>query len=653
VVHALPAPAVAGAKVELVFTVLGDERPAAADALVRAVGDTAFTRVAAEERRGVYRAAVPERLVAPPGFEYFLLVRTLSGEEITSPARNPTESPHRVPVLSAGATARIVILSPEKGEIVPDSSLFSISVLFDPPLAPGDSAFLYLDGTLITEGVERTEDYLYFRPERAPARGAHEARAAVRTASGERGERSWTFFFEEGPRGARLLAFSGRVEAGWASVSNAGIEGDPYLLFEKTSSLAYDGYASGSWGEHAFFLSSSREPIYDDEIRAAGRLTSESFVLEVGDVYPSFSEMTVSWLSGKGALATVRRGAIENSCFFLRSLPSDTADGLGVYSQFLAGEKLSVAGERWDAAFQAAYGWERESSVPETLRVLSPLKNLVLSGSASLRAGKERRLDAEIGWSDTEEDERASGGGWRILATILDSPRRALSLEAHDYRSDFASLASPTVDGGEYGAVLSASARAWTRFRQSFRAEVLRDRNSAQEHDPSARIVLIYGRTDYDRKARGIDWNHYLILRSHEIPYADRPYKNAYGTLGFSARGKTQTISISGTRSETRSSSRTRSWSAGAYWSGEAADGRFSWKLAERYSHSETREDTTGAGIETTTAKPERWSFTAECGVRLAGFEWRAEYERIDENDPPEEERFTQHLLLLVAGRRF
>jgi hypothetical protein len=653
VVHAPPLPAVAGARIELVFTVIGDDRPAAADALVRTAGDTAFTRVAAEERKGVYRAAVPERFVASPGFEYFLLVRTLSGGEITSPARNPAESPHRVPVLSAEATARIVILSPEEGEIVADSSVFAISVLFDPPLASDDSASLYLDGRRVTEGIERTEDYLYFRPERAPARGAHEARAAVRAASGEIGERSWTFFFEEGPEGAALLALSGRIEAGWASVSNAGIEGEPYVLYEKTSSLAFDGYASGSWGERALFLSSSRDPIYDGEIRATGRLHSESFMIEGGDVYPSFSEMTVSWLSGKGALATVRRGAIESSCFFLRSLPSDTAGGLGVYSQFLAGEKVSVAGERWDAALQTAYGWERESSVPETLRFLSPVKNLVVSGSASLRAGKERRLDAEIGWSDTEENERASGGGWRILATILDSPRRGLSLEAHDYRSDFASLASPTVEGGEYGAILSASARAWTRFRQSFRAEVLRDRKSAQELDPSACIVQLYGRTDIDWKAREVDWNHSLILRSHEIPYADRPYKSAYGTLGFSGRGKTQTISISGTRSETRSSSRTRSWSAGAYWSGGAANGRFAWKLGERCSFSETKQDTTGTGVETTIAKPERWSFTAECGVRLAGIEWRAEYERIDENDPPEEERFTQHLFLLVAGRRF
>ena len=42
-----------------------------------------------------------------------------------------------------------------------------------------------------------------------------------------------------------------------------------------------------------------------------------------------------------------------------------------------------------------------------------------------------------------------------------------------------------------------------------------------------------------------------------------------------------------------------------------------------------------------------------KAGVRIGGIDWRAEYERIDEEDPIEAERYTQHLLALIAGRRF
>ncbi|MFH1681398.1 MAG: hypothetical protein ABIH26_12260 [Candidatus Eisenbacteria bacterium] len=653
IVHTPPPPPVAGSKVDLVFTVLGEARPAAADVFFRAAGEEAFVRFAAEEQRGVYRAAVPERLLAPPGFEYFLLVRTESGQEITSPSRSPAESPHRVPILSPEAVARILILSPERDQVVQDPSDLAISVLFDPPLAPDDSASLILDGAPVMEGVERTEDYLFYKPARAPARGPHTATAAVVSASGERGERSWTFYVGEGPRGTRRLGLSGRAEAGWAAVANTGIEGDPYVLYEKTSSLAYDVYASGEWGGKSIFFTSSRDPVYDDEIRSTARLSSETFVIEAGDIYPSFSEMTVSWLTGEGALATVRRGPIENTFFVARSTPSDTTGGIGIYSQFISGERLSLARDPWEVALHAAYGWERESSVPETLRFLPPVKNLVVTGSMGLRIGREQRVDVEAGWSDTEESDTVSAGAYRIVATLLDTPSRGVSIEYHDYRPDFYSLASPTVDGGERGVVLSGSVRLRTFLRQSLKVEVYRDRESAQELDEDSRIVQLYGRSDFDWNAGGFACNNYLLWRSYEIPYASQAYRSAYGTLGFYARGKTHTISVSGTRTDTRSSSRTRGWSGGAYWTRNAPGGRISWKLGERYTFSETKQDTSGTGIESTLAKPERWFFTAECGVELAGVDWRAEYERIDENDPAEKERFTQHLFLVVAGRKF
>ena len=88
-------------------------------------------------------------------------------------------------------------------------------------------------------------------------------------------------------------------------------------------------------------------------------------------------------------------------------------------------------------------------------------------------------------------------------------------------------------------------------------------------------------------------------------------------------------------------------------WTGRAPGKRLSWKLGERYSHSETAEDTTGTGVDVTVSSQTRWTFTAELGIERKGIEWRAEYERITEEDPVEEERYTQHLAALLAARRF
>lgn len=652
-VHTPPPPVTLGERVEIAFTLVGDERAASADLFVRPAGGSSYEKIPAEERKGVFRVSVPARYIAAPGFEYYLIARAESGGEATSPARAPDANPHRVPVSSRGAVERIVIFSPEEGEVIADSGSFSLSVLFDPPLEPGDSAFFTLDGEPAAGRTERTPDYLSVRPSPAPAPGAHEAAAIVVSASGERGERRWSFVLGKGTARTLPFALAGRIEAGWALVENGEVEGDAVPFYDETSSLVYDAYASGAGGGRTFSFSSSRDPIYDDEIRFSGRWTSDRFTLEAGDVYPALSELTVSWLSGKGALAEARLGEIENTLFLVRSLPSDTSGGIGTYSEFVAGEKLSYEKGRWDASLQTSYGWENESSVPESLRLLPAVRNLVVSGGFGFRLDEERRIHVESGRSDTRGDDTTSGNALRVVATLLDKPERSLSVEYHDYRPGFFALASPTVDEGERGFLVDAAVRAGGFFRQSFKAESYSDAESVQDLDDDARSLQLYGRTDFDWKLRGIDWNAYALVRHYEIPFAVDPYRSRYGTIGLLAGRPPHALSLSGTATETRASSRTKGWTANGSWSGSAREGLFSWRVGERYARSETVGDTTGIGESIVLSRAERWSLLLEAAVPAGGLEWRSSYERIDEDDPVEAERFTQHVFLLVAGRRF
>ncbi|MBN1825025.1 MAG: hypothetical protein JW958_02085 [Candidatus Eisenbacteria bacterium] len=654
--HTPPAPPRPGESTVLLFTWNGDGRAITAELRIRAIGDTLFTRLPLEERPGAWRVEVPARYAAPPGFEYAFVVRTEDGSEATSPDRFPAEAPHEIVVRDTGAgeegADRVVVLSPEPEERLPDGGEFLLSVLFDPPLLPPAEAVLYLDGAEIAEGVERTEDYLLYAPELPPAEGGHEATVVLLNEGGGSAERSWRFSIGAEKRAAASrFVFTGKAEAGYAVVNACDVRGDPYLPYDETSSLAFDMYAYGNWRERSFYLAASRDPIYDDEIRASARLSGERLTLEAGDIFPTLTELSVSWLSGEGGLLSWEGERWRSAAFLLRTVEADTTGGFGIYSQYITGGRIARRADRWEAGLNAAYGWERESSVPDTIRFLLPIRNLVYTADIRFRFTERIRLDMEAGWSESEGDDTTGAPAWRAVLAYADRSERTLSLEARDYRSGFSTLGNPTVDGGEYGFLLDGSIRAWGFLRQTARVEIVRDRESSQPIRAGGEILELYGRTDVDVKGAGIAWNFYALLRSYEIPYEENPYRSRYGTAGIYLRRDAHTLSLNFSRSLSRSSAETDGWNGSVYWSGAA--GILSWRVGERWGASETTQDTSGAGTEEILSDEDRWTFTSETTLRAGGLEWRAEYERIDQEDRAEEERLTEHLFALTVGRRF
>lgn len=661
VLHTPPPPSAPGARITITFRVEGDDRPVAADLSIRRGAGEAFQTVEAIERGGIYRADIPVGLVEPPGFEYFISVRTESGIERTSPSRDPRGEPHRIAVSAEQTLDRIVVLTPEPDGVVESADELLISALFDPPIFPPATAILFLDGREISDSVEITEDYLLYQPKESPERGAHELLVVLLDENGSTLERSWTFFFREFSQ-PRRLTLSGKMEAGWASVTSRDVVNDPYLPYDETSSLRFDMYAYGDWSGRALYFSGSRDPIYDDEIRFAGRIAGEHFKLEAGDIYPSFSELSVSWLSGEGALLSLNAGALQNEVFLVRTIHADTTGGFGTYSQFIGGNRTALRAGRFELGANVAYGWERERSVEEEFRFLIPISNLVGSASCGFAVAGEARLDFEGGWSDTEGDDTTTAGAVRTVLTLLDSPDRRLLAEFHNYDSGYYALGSPTVDSGERGFLLDGSLRLGRWLRQSARMEFYRDGDSSQDLEADANILQFYGRTDLDWAAGGVSWNPYLLFRTYEIPYETDQYTSRYGTVGLFARRSEQTLSLNVTRSVTRSTSDTDSWTASGNASGSLFRGKLTWKLGERYSRTSTEGEIeeidaeSGSILDVTEGKiaeEERWTFSTEATLRAAGLEWRAEYERLDENDPIDEAEFTQHLLSIVTGVRF
>lgn len=657
ILHTPPGPVHESSAVAISFTISGGGTVLSADLFVRSTDEETFARLPAEKRNGAYSARVPSETVKFPWFEYYVLVLTEDGRRITSPAGNPMKTPHTVTVIPTGRpreeTTRIVILSPEPEEIIESTEGLIVSALFDPPLLPPGQTVLYLDGREITDGVEVTEDYILYHPPHPLDNGAHEVTVILIDEEGRDFERDWIFYLREAGGGGHDYFLTGKAEAGWSSVRSADVGGDPFLPYEETSSLMFDLYAYGSWNERSIYFSASRNPIFDNEVRVTGRISGDRFRLEAGDIFPSFTELSVSWLSGDGGFLSCNRGRLNESAFFLRTISSDTTGGFGTYSQYVAGNRIAYTAGRWESGVNAAYGWEDESSVPDSIRFLSPIRNLVLTGNGRLKFTKETRLDLEVGWSDTDGDDSTEAAASRIVLTLLDSKDRRFYVEYHDYAPGYYTLGNPTIDGGERGFLFDGFLRPWSFIRQTLRAEIYKDSESSQEIEEGKNTVQLYGRTDLDWKNGGTSWNTYFLFRTYTIPYADVPYTSRYGTAGVYVRRGSHTLSLNGTQSESRSLSEIDTWMGSGYLSGSIGGGRFSWKIGERYTCSETKQDTLDAGSLEVLSETERWTFNADLSLLLRGLEWRAEYEKIREDDPAQKERFIQHLFSLTIARRF
>lgn len=658
-----------GRPVEILLQFESDTRALGADLHLRSPGESAFRPIPLEQRGGLFRIMIPGETAQAPGFAYYLIVRTESGEEYTSPANRPAANPHWVAVAGETGTNRLVVLTPEPNGTVPPEAGTMISVLFDPPLEPAESLSVTIDGRTLEMSPEdstfdRTPDYMLVTLGTPLEKGRHHVAVNVHTAGAITDRTQWSFRAGDAKDTFASAPFSlrGRVEAGWAHVADREIEGEPFLPFDETSSVRFDAYAYGDWAGGTLSLSASRDPIYDSEVRATARVRTDRWELEGGDIFPSLSELTAAWLSGDGGRIRFEAGDWSNHLFAARTVPADTTGGFGIFSQYVAGNRLEYRHSHWVAATNASFGWENESSVPESLRFLDPLENLVTTVSLGVPIHGPVRLDLEAGRSYTTGNDTTEAGGGRAVLTLLDAIDHKLDVEFHSYDPGYYSLGNPTLDGGEYGYLIDGSFRVAGWFRPSFRAEIYRDRESVQEIKDGADIVQVYGRADAVWKAWTLAWNLYGLGRYYEIPYVSDAYVSRYGAGGLYAQRGDLRASFNASVSRTESSSDSESWSLSGTLQGTIRSS-FSWEAGRRFSRTKTEgidpltEDAAGdaAGSGTTSAlsDQDRWTTNAEISFRIQAWEARAEYERVREDDPAAGEAYTQDLISLVLGYRF
>ncbi len=272
---------------------------------VRPFGERTFTEVEATNQGGAFVARLPEALVAPPSFEYFVRATLPGGALATYPTAQPERTPLTVPVTPAPTDERFIVLSPQAGETVAsgDVVISASYYRFGREIDPAEVR-LELDGRDVTAKALVTADLVVHTPEKALRPGRHEVRLTVGGADG--GAVVWTFVVPA------TLGVGGPQRSYGVTLSNElrreELERGSRTL-DRLSATGEGRYGLLRYGAQ-IYVTTEDDPALQPQNRFVGRLGwGRGTQIEVGDVFPAFSPLVVNGPRMRGVQANLRAGS--------------------------------------------------------------------------------------------------------------------------------------------------------------------------------------------------------------------------------------------------------------------------------------------------------------------------------------------------------
>jgi hypothetical protein len=526
--------------------------------------------------------------------EYYIYVETTEGLVATYPAESPEANPIRA-TISAGARF-FEPICPLAGEAI-DETRPEVCAILEPPLLDGDQLVVLFDGTDITDSLFVTSDYFLFTPTSDLAPGLHTAVVAIAKVDGEvlRGEWSFRIGVDGAyPEIADESWLSGEIQLGFSMVTADTIANDTLATFppyrEGNFSLI-EAYAYGRYRGLDLEATVSSDRVYDNETRFSTRIAGSSFGFEFGDVYPSFSENTLYWSFGKGGGAWKSFGRHRTDAVFMRTDEADTTFGVGIYSRYLGGLRQGYTGSNASLGVSAIYGFDREESVPESLRFAPAAKNVVAGADADIRLWRNLNAFAEATFSHYDEYEEDEDYAYRAGFCWGRATDRELSLTYRSVGEEFESMGSPTTGAGEEGWVLDGRIRTDNGFDGNIKAEAYKDYDDAQPLESGKYIVEAYLRSSLSWAVGVAKMRTYVIGQFYTVPYQDNEYRSAHVTLGFYNYLSTLTSSVSVTRTVIESDENRDGWSASGYARALLLKRRLTLKFSGTYSVSDPEDE--------------------------------------------------------------
>jgi hypothetical protein len=584
---------------------------------------------------------------APQGAEvlqYYIYVETPEGDVATYPAENPQANPIEVDI-SAGA-AFFDPIYPLHGEVI-DETRPEICGILEPPLLEGDQLVVLLDGADITDSLFVSSDYFLYAPKRDLAPGPHKVVVALDKVGGEALRGEWSFRI--GVAGKYLEVpeenwFSGEISVGFCTVSADTVESDTLATFPPYREGDFplvEAYAYGSYRGLDIDATLSSDRIYDNEVRYSGRISGSTFGVEVGDLYPSFSENTLYWSFGKGAGAWKSFGRHKTEAVFMRTGEADTTFGVGIYSRYLGGLRQSYSPRNATIGLSVLYGFDREGSVPESLRFTPAADNVVAGADADVKVWRALNAFGEATYSRYDEYDTDEDYAYRAGLSWGRAGKKELSLTYRSIGPEFESMGSLTTGAGEEGWILDGRIQTDDGFDGNIKTEIYRDYGDAQPLESGRYVFELYLRSSLLWELAETKMRTYIIGQFYQVPYESHDYRSAYVTLGFHNSLSFITSSVSITRTVTESDEDRKGWSTSGYVRTLLLKKRLTLKLSGTYSMSNSEDE----------GETNRKQLRGQARYKAGSWRFNAEYIRAERSGG--DEPYTEDVFRFSIGRAF
>ncbi|MFQ6616691.1 MAG: hypothetical protein ACE5HZ_08015 [Fidelibacterota bacterium] len=306
--HIPPASARSGKALDMEAVVLGDATVVEARVYHRIRGQSAYREAVMTFREGSWQATIPQENVVGEGLEYALIFLLDDGSSLAFPSENPLESPYVLTVEVAAEapppfrqrargsqtlTADVLIISPEKGEVVTTAEVLIVASLFNVRALDVESVRLFLDNREVTSDAVITREILTYSPALVDP-GLHTVRIELNNVHGFRLQ-PVTWSFNVTGRASEIVtpldefAYSGKS---LTEFSLDRVEGDTRTIGQSTITF------KGGWQwlglQTNFRLTSDENPFRQPRNRySVTFLSGDNIAVSIGDFTPVLSSYTI------------------------------------------------------------------------------------------------------------------------------------------------------------------------------------------------------------------------------------------------------------------------------------------------------------------------------------------------------------------------
>lgn len=293
----------------------------------RVRGESEYQQVPMANTFDLYSAKIPMSYVTDVGLEYYIDVQNSAGLNATFPETSPDVFPVNVNVRADGTETseapEIIQLSPEPGDLIPQGGVMIAASIYDPNNDVDISSIrIMVDNRDLTRQALVTGSLvtLNLLPPILP--GSHQISITARDKKGNAAQPvSWEFFTQRYELKESHWQLNGNLilSAQYNNYSGDGadaLEKDDWLNEGSLNmSATYDWFKMSAY----LFLTSAEDDMAQPRNRFLIDFKTSFMGVQLGDVSPQYSELTLSGRRVRGVSANIGYGPLQLSYVYAQA----------------------------------------------------------------------------------------------------------------------------------------------------------------------------------------------------------------------------------------------------------------------------------------------------------------------------------------------